>query len=105
MQTIVVILVAFVREIVLSRARLQLENIALRQQLAVLKRDRPRPQLHPLDRVFWVLVSRLWPWGRKVRQFLPAHTSFAEIRSLQLATSRHGRGSSKPNQAHTNYTP
>ena len=58
---IVVILVAFVREIVLSRARLQLENIALRQQVAVLKRDRPRPQLHPLDRVFWVFVSRLWP--------------------------------------------
>ena len=61
MQMIVVILVAFVREIVLSRARLQLENIALRQQVAVLKRDRPRPQLHPLDRVFWVFVSRLWP--------------------------------------------
>ena len=54
MQMIVVILVAFVREIVLSRARLQLENIALRQQVAVLKRDKPRPQLHPLDRVFWV---------------------------------------------------
>ena len=52
MQTIVVILVAFVREIVLSRATLQLENIALRQQVAVLKRERPRPWLRPLDRVF-----------------------------------------------------
>ena len=50
MQTIVVIRVTYVREIVLSRARLQLENIALRQQVAVLKRDRPQPWLHPLDR-------------------------------------------------------
>ena len=39
MQMIVVILVAFVREIVLSRATLQVENIALRQQVAVLKRE------------------------------------------------------------------
>ena len=61
MQTIVVILVAFVRNIVLSRVRLHLENIALRQQLAVLKRERPQPFLRPLDRVFWVYLSRLWP--------------------------------------------
>ena len=55
------ILVAFVRKIVLSRATLQLENIALRHQVAVLKRERPRPWLRPLDRVFWVFLSRLWP--------------------------------------------
>ena len=39
MQTIVMILVAFVREIVLSRASLPLENIALRQQVAVQSRE------------------------------------------------------------------
>ncbi len=61
MQTIVVILVAFVRAIVLSRATLQLENIALRQQVAVLKRERPRPRFHLLARVFWVFLSRLCP--------------------------------------------
>ena len=63
MQTIVIILVAFVREMAMSRATLQLENIALRQQVAVLKRERPRPRprLHPLDRVFWVFLSRLRP--------------------------------------------
>ena len=48
MQTIVVILVAFVREIILNRATLQLENIALRQQVAALKRERPRPWLREL---------------------------------------------------------
>jgi len=61
MQTIVMNLVAFVREIALSRATLQLEIIALRQQVAVLKRERPQPRLRPLDRVFWVFLSRLWP--------------------------------------------
>ncbi len=61
MQTIARILVGFVREIAMSRATLQLENIALRQQVAVLKRERPRPRLRPLDRVFWVFISRLWP--------------------------------------------
>jgi hypothetical protein len=54
MQTIITILAAFVRVIVLSRATLQLENVALRQQVAVLRRERPRPCLRPLDRVFWV---------------------------------------------------
>ncbi len=61
MQTIGVILITIVREIVLSRAALQLENIALRQQVAALKRERPRPWLRPLDRVFWIFLSRLWP--------------------------------------------
>ena len=57
MQTIVMILVAFVREIAMSRATLQLENIALRQQVAVLNRERPRPQLRPLDGI--VRLNRL----------------------------------------------
>ena len=32
----------------------------LRQQLAVLRRATPRPRLRPIDRAFWVVVSRLW---------------------------------------------
>jgi putative transposase len=43
-----------------SRRRLLLENLALRQQLAVLKRRRPRPKLNPSDRLFWVLARRFW---------------------------------------------
>ncbi len=35
------------------------ENLALRQQLAVMKYQRPRPRLTDTDRVFWVLLSRI----------------------------------------------
>ena len=34
---------------------------ALRQQLSIYAQDRPRPRLSPLDRMFWVALSRLWP--------------------------------------------
>jgi transposase InsO family protein len=43
-----------------SRAYLALEILALRQQLAVLKRKRPRPPLNSSDRLFWVLLRRFW---------------------------------------------
>jgi transposase InsO family protein len=41
------------------RASLVVENLALRQQLAVLRVGR-RPRLRPIDRAFWVLLSRAW---------------------------------------------
>src|SRR6266550_7855604 len=37
-----------------------LENLALRQQLAVFKRTVPRPPLRPRDRLFWVLLAHAW---------------------------------------------
>ena len=42
------------------RASLIAENLALRQQLAVLRRQTTRPQLRPVDRAFWVVLSRTW---------------------------------------------
>src|SRR6202790_832898 len=42
------------------RRRLLLKNLALRQQLAVLKRRHPRPRLSAFDRFFWVLARRSW---------------------------------------------
>ena len=46
------------RLLLLTRTRLVLENLALRQQLAVLRRSIRRPRLRPCDRVFWVWLSR-----------------------------------------------
>jgi hypothetical protein len=43
-----------------SRHNLGLEILALRQQVAVLKRKRPRPHLKPRDRLFWVVLRSLW---------------------------------------------
>src|SRR5712691_2038999 len=37
-----------------------LENLALRQQLAVFKRTVRRPQLRHRDRLFWMLVANAW---------------------------------------------
>ena len=39
---------------------LALENLALRQQVATLKRERPRPMLTDLDRLFWVALRDRW---------------------------------------------
>ena len=43
-----------------TQRALVLENLALRHQLAVLQRTAPRPRLRTADRLFWVLLSRLW---------------------------------------------
>ena len=42
------------------RRSLLLENLALRQQLTVLKRKHPKPKLRVLDKLFWVLARRCW---------------------------------------------
>ena len=37
-----------------------LENAALRQQLAVFKRNVPRPKLNNRDRLFWIGLCLVW---------------------------------------------
>jgi hypothetical protein len=41
------------------RQSLLLENLALRQQLVMLKRRHPRPSLGLLDKLFWVIARRV----------------------------------------------
>ncbi len=43
-----------------GKRALALENLALRQQLAVYRRAHRRPRLRSADRAFWVWISRLW---------------------------------------------
>ena len=43
--------------------QLALENLALRQQLAVYKRTTTRPTLRWSDRLFWVWLPRVWAGG------------------------------------------
>ncbi len=42
------------------RLELLAENLALRQQLAVLNRTAKRPKLQSKDRLFWATLSSLW---------------------------------------------
>ena len=63
--------------LVRSRYNLGLEILALRQQLGVLKRKHPRPRLQLQDRLFWILLRRLWPAWRDVLVIVKPETVVA----------------------------
>src|SRR5437879_4842538 len=66
------ILLRTFRSAVRTRRELALENLALRQQLAVWKARQPRPRLTAMDRIFWVILSRLWNnWRSSVHLVRP----------------------------------
>ncbi len=48
-----------------TRQHLLLENLALRQQLVVLKRRHPKPRLGLLDKLFWGALRQLWSDWKK----------------------------------------
>ena len=60
MRTFLSAILAYVSAFVISRHHLALEAVALRQQLAVYKRKQPHPKLRRSDRLFWVVVRRMW---------------------------------------------
>jgi hypothetical protein len=60
-----------------SRRDLALENLALRQQLAVLGRRTKRPRLTWIDRAFWVALARWWPEWRNVLMLVKPATVIA----------------------------
>ena len=64
----------FLRAMLLAQGDLAVENLALRQQLAVLKQSVKRPKLRPRDRVFWAWLSRLWPKWRSVLAIVQPET-------------------------------
>ena len=57
-----------------SRSDTALEVLALRQQVAVLKRRRPRPILNRLDRFFWTSLRRCWPRWAEILVFVKPET-------------------------------
>jgi putative transposase len=59
------IVLGTLRSAIRTRRELALENLALRQQLAVWKARQPRPRLTETDRIFWVLLSGLWTSWRQ----------------------------------------
>jgi putative transposase len=61
-----------------TSAQLRLENIALRQQLVVLRRSAPkRLKLTPADRIFWVWLRRVWAAWKSALMIVKAETVVA----------------------------
>ena len=54
-------LLAAARSSLKAQRELALENLALRQQLAILKRKTKRPKLNNADPGFWVALCAMWP--------------------------------------------
>ena len=48
-----------------ARRSLLIENLALRQQQAAIKRRHPRSQLGRLDKLFWVVIRQFWSQWKK----------------------------------------
>src|ERR1700686_1637560 len=79
-----------------SRAALELENIALRHQIGILKRSAgKRPKLTPADRLFWVFLSWVWcDWRSALDIFNPATAIAWHRKGFRLFWTwkiRHGR--------------
>jgi hypothetical protein len=54
-------ILGWLRRLEASRSNVLIENLALRQQLALLTAKRPRPRMRAADRIFWVTLRRFWP--------------------------------------------
>ncbi len=79
-----------------SRNDLGLELVALRHQLAVLKRQNPRPRLNRWDRLFWLTLRRLWSRWMRVLVIVKPETvvswHHAGFRCYWRCLSRHRPG-------------
>ena len=61
-----------------TSTQLRLENLALRQQLAVLRRSAPkRLKRTPTDRIFWVWLRRVWADWKSALMIVKAETAVA----------------------------
>ncbi len=76
-----------------SHRALALENLALRHQLEVLKRNTKRPYIKNRDRLFWTIFARIWSDWRKQLLFVQPETV---IRWHKAGFRRYWRWKSRP---------
>src|SRR6266850_1425628 len=75
-----------------------IENMALRQQLTVLKRKHPRPRLSPCDKHFWMLARRFWyQWKQSLMVVKPEtvvrwHRAGFRVYWSMISKARRGLG-------------
>ena len=77
-------------------AYLTAENLALRHQLIVLKRNHNRPQLKERDRVFWKVLSNIWPSWRDSLVIVQPETVIRWHKRAFRFYWRHKSGRGKP---------
>jgi len=76
------ILLSLARALLRSRQQLLLENMALRQQVAVLRRGVKRPKLNDQDRIFWITMLRLLDTWREALHIVQPDTIIRWHRKL-----------------------
>ena len=92
MMSVLVSLLKTLRTWARSRAALQLEVLALRHQLHVLQRSRPRRlQLAQADRWLWVVLSRVLTGWRTALVIVKTHATLCLLR-LRPKNSRNLEG-------------
>jgi len=96
----VLALLGALRAALRTRTDLTLENLALRQQLALLRRRSKRPQFGRLDRLLWVWLSNHWAGWREALHLVRPETVIRwhrqGFRAFWTWRSRRGRTGRPP---------
>ena len=72
-----------------TRAALQVEILALRHQIGVLQRSsRTRPRLRATDRLFWVVLARVWVDWRAALVIVKPETVIGWHRKASVCSGR-----------------
>ena len=88
----------FLRLIFRSKQGIVLENLALRQQLAVQQRSIKRPKIKNTDRIFWVWLSRIWnDWRSALIIVKPPTVIGWHKKGFKLYWKRKSRRVGRPN--------
>ena len=75
-------LLALINALLADRSRLALENVALRQQIAVLRRSVKRAKIDDSDRIFWILMRRLLDSWRDTLLIVKPETVLRRLRRV-----------------------
>jgi len=98
--SIVLALLGALRAALRTRTNLTLENLALRQQLALLRHGSKRPRFGRLDRLLWVWLSSRWAGWRDALHLVRPETVIRwhrqGFRVFWTWKSRHGRTGRPP---------
>ena len=78
-------------------SNLAAENLVFRHQLAVMKRTNKRPKIQRADRLFWLLLSRIWsPWRKSLVIVKPETVVRWRRKGFELYWKFKSKGPEKP---------